>query len=126
MLEERELYLKYYPKAARKGLELGHIIASSHADVWYVTRERDGMTKVFHAHPESHGLLGASLPDWLAKSRGLAENEMSWLTGDRAGSGRAGTVDAQLDRGLIAMGADTRFGIEGRIVDVGPPGATLA
>jgi hypothetical protein len=66
------IHLKYYPRAARKGLELGHIIASSDADVWYVTREQDGTTKVFHAHPESHGLLGDSLPDWIAKSRALA------------------------------------------------------
>ena len=67
------IYLKHYPKAARKGLELGHIIASSDADVWYVTREPDGTTKVFHAHPESLEALGDSLADWLAKTRASAK-----------------------------------------------------
>ena len=72
MFKLTTLNLNGIRSAARKGLELGHIIASSDADVWYVTRESDGTTKVFHAHPESVEALGESLADWLAKTRAAA------------------------------------------------------
>ena len=56
-----------YPKAARKGLEAGMIVASSDADVFFLWPQKDKTAKVCHAHPESFSVLGETVVDFVQK-----------------------------------------------------------